>query len=195
MSVASIVRDWLLLVGDQYGIREAHQDRRRGDQGKHPRPHFIFRFSDSTGQQGTAQNLTTASGTHGAIVEHYKQFTRTLEIECWTPMRRDVGSEIDGMRVLEAVQISIEHPAVQEVLQSEAANRITVSDALLPMTNITEQDESFITRGYVLTMTVRINTHFGLLRTDHRVDDYTLTGDLITDEGDTIEVSVADETT
>lgn len=180
MTVASIIRDWLLLVGDQYGIREAHQDRRRGDQGKHPRPHFIYRFSDSTGQQGTAQNLTSLSGTHDADIEHYKQFTRTLEIECWTPMRRDVGSEIDGMRVLEAVQISIENPAVQEILRSEAANRISVSDDLLPVTNITEQDESFITRGYVLTMTVHINTHFKILRTNHLVDDVTISGEFLT---------------
>jgi hypothetical protein len=95
-------------------------------------------------------------------------------------MRKSVGSEIDGMRVLEAVQISIEHPAVQEVLRSESANRISVSDALLPVTNITEQDESFIIRGYVLTMTVRINTHFSLIRTNHLVDDVDITGEFLT---------------
>lgn len=194
MTVTSIIRDWLLLVGDQYGIREAHQDRRVADQAKPVAPYFVYRFTDSQTDPGVAGDLTTASGASDANIKYYKMFTRTLEIECHTPMRPTVAGDIDGMRVLEAVQVSIHHPAADEILTSEPDNAVSLRDALT-VTNDTEVEEQSIYRMYTLQMTVDINTYFSLLRTNHRVDDYTLTGTLHADTGEDITVTVTDTTT
>lgn len=193
MTVSTIIRDWLLLVGDQYGVREAHQDRRRADQCNVRAPFFVYRFADSVTRPGVAGDLSSASGSHNIVEEYYKLFTRTLEIECHTPMRPDLAGEVDGMRVLEAVQVSLHAKAVAGILNSEPANRMSMRDALT-MTNDTEVDEQSIYRMFSLSMTVDINTHFALTQADARVDDYTLTGTLEADSGDTITVSASGET-
>ena len=180
MTVAAIIRDWLLLVGDQYGVREAHQDRRRSDQCKTRAPYFIWRFTGSESPASTAQDVSEANGDRDVDIEHYKTFSRTLEIECHTPMVDTVAGDIDGMRVLEAVSVSIHNPAVSDILNRESANRMVIDDTL-PVTNITEQGESFITRAYQMQVRCRINTHFKLLRENHQVVDYTLTGELLTE--------------
>ena len=178
-AVLLAIRDWLLLVGDQYSIREAHHGRRPDDS---LRPdwrneYFVYRWADSNTDTSNPIRETTASGSSDANIKLEKSFERNLIV--------DVYAE-DGISVLESLYLSPDHPTVRAILKAQRLAIVGMSS----IENTTESDESNIFHRYSLTVTVRYWNHFTLLRTDHQFDDYEITGEINRDVGDPIDITI-----
>ncbi len=192
MTTRHTVRDWLLLVGAQYNIHEAHHNRRPDDDLTAERPHFLYWFDSSSDgvNSGKSLDCTTGSG-NDADMLFIRQMMRKLVIAC--------VDHSDGMDVLEDVYTSIEHPAVGDILQkgsdghngTDNASRLVIVN-FESIGNATDHDESDTKHVYELRLDVRRHASFSLTRTNHIFDDVTITGTVENDAGDIDTLTVTD---
>ena len=182
VTIMEAVRDWLLLVGEQYAVHEAHHIQRPDDGLKEPAAHFVFRFDES--QQTTSQPVdnSAAEGSYDSTGEFYATFDRRLRIEC-----RDSD---DGMEIMEAVLISAWHPAVNDILKAASLVIVDMPDGAL---NQTTQDETRVDHVYTAIFGVRKNTCFVVQRDNQIWTSYTLTGTLtLPDDVTTLDITCTD---
>jgi hypothetical protein len=194
MSKIDTAREWLRLVASEHNIQdnEVHHIYRPDDPLKPIRPYVIFSFERSNQENRRAYSETTASGSYDADICLTMPFVRSLVVECWAEW---------GMDYLEALVASVEHPAAQDILthgrdgdgnaeaNADDASRLVVIDAG-DIENPTTWDETKIDHRYTVAFRVRGHTAFEQTRTNHRLETYTMTGELIPDEGDPIEITI-----
>jgi len=193
MTTRHTIRDWLLLVGAQYNIHEAHFNRRPDDKTKARRPHFVYWFDSSEDGVESARSIdcTAAGSGNDADMLFIRPMMRKLVILC--------VDHADGMDVIEAVYVSVEHPAVQDVLNkgsdghngTDDASRVAIV-SVESMANATEHDETDTDYIYELRLNVRRHAPFALTREDHIIDGVTITGTVTSDSGDTSTLTVTD---
>lgn len=182
MSDITAIRDWLLLVGPQYGIREAHHNLRVSDDTKPVRDFFVYRWASSDTRQTDTVEHVTASG-NDATIRLTKVHDRVLEVECHCE---------HGMRALETLEASRQHPRVLEIL--DAGSVVIVSlQSIENDTDVTDESySSGIDHVYVARFTARVEGAYVETRTDHIWDNYNVTGEYRDDEGGTIPVVATD---
>jgi hypothetical protein len=186
------VRDWLLLVGAEYNIDEAHFQYRPDDENKQRRPHYIYWFEDSSDPQPAAGSMdcSTYTGNDKNVVL-IRPWVRTLVIQC-------VDHE-DGQDVLESTFVSIEHPVVNDILLAgrgphntdDAESRFTAIQ-FISINNLTENDETDIDYKYEMRLSVRRHASFSLTRDNDRVRTLSISGTITNDSGDTLDVEIED---
>lgn len=176
-----VVMDWLQLVGAQYDIEpeEVHHRFRVADSMKPVRNHFAFWFESSAQEiPARAGDNSSADGNDADIVL-YNTYMRTLVVECCAE---------EGMSILEGLCASVEHPTVSEVFVSGECNLVIVD--VLDISDETEDTDSRTDWKYTSRFRVRVNTQFELTRANHIVDQITLTGKLINDLDEELDISV-----
>lgn len=169
--IIECIRDWLLFVGAEYSITEAHYNQRPDNQIKSKRDFFAFRFQTSSTNQ-TSANEDSTSSDNDATILHWKTFERQLTIECHSE---------DGMDILESLIVSMHNPGVDEIINN---GRLVIID-IGEITNLTEIDESPYPIEYVFSVDFRIRkeARFSKSRTNHILNDVTATGTLESDSG------------
>ena len=178
--IRKTIRDWLLYVGAEYDIREAHHGLRTDDKRKPYRDYFVYRFQTSTTRHNDAIADSPEITGNDALITHWQPFVRQIDIECHSE---------DGMDVLESLLVSIHNPGVNEILD---AGRIVIMD-MSEIADVSTLDESPYRRDFIYRISIRVRKHarFAKTRIDHVIDTVEIDGDLISDTGETIEVSAS----
>lgn len=182
VTIVEAIRDWLRLVGEEYGIYEAHHIARPDDGLKVPMDYFTFSFTDSR-QINTqpADNSAAPGSGNDVAIDLYMPFDRTLRIECYSE---------HGMEVLEAVLISAWHPAIKDILGTARLAIISMPEGVA---NETTRDETQTDHLYTATFGLRKHTHFTVTRTNHIWDHYSVSGTLtLLDDVSTVSVTATD---
>lgn len=176
-----VVKDWLQFVGAEHNIEaeEVHHRFRPASTLKPVRDHFVFWFASSGQEMNSRSGDKSTKSGNDSIVSLYKTYMRTLVVQCMSE---------DGMAILESLWASDEHPGVVDVLSSGDCGLALVG--LGGIEDITEQTETRVDWGYEARFSVRVNGEFTKTRTDHVVDTITISGELINDEGGTIDLDV-----
>lgn len=180
-TVNDAIRDWLLLVGAEYSVREAHYIKRPDDSLKPVRNWFTYRF-DSSVATGGVHDLSTDAGSNVADMEFSQTFERLLTISC--------HGSADGLEIIEALLVSAYHPAVNDIIDAARLVIVDIPDAIA---NETVDDETDIDYVYTAQFRIRKNTSFALSRADHIWDNYNVGGTLTqADDVGTLPVTITD---
>ena len=181
VTIVNAIRDWLLMVGEQYAIHEAHHVRRPDSSLKHPRDYFVYQFERS--EQTTVQpaDNSAVSGTYDSTADYYATFNRQLRIECHSE---------NGLEVMEAVLVSAWHPASNDILN---AARLVLKDMPNGVENETTDDETRVDHLYTAVFGVRKNTHFTVTRENSIWANYNIDGTLtLLDDVSTVDIVATD---
>jgi len=183
ITIIEAVRDWLLLVGGEYAIYEAHHELRPdGAPGglKAPDDHFVFRFLRSSTEWTQAENNSDVASTYNSTGDYYMGFDRELRIECHSQ---------HGLEVLEAVVVSMSHPAVNDILSAVGL----VIKGTTGIENETTGDDTKVDHLYAITLGCRKNTHFTVTRDNQIWTSYNVTGTLtLPDDVSTLDITCTD---
>jgi hypothetical protein len=175
MSALDAVKNWILFVAEEYDIYEAHHMFRPHDSLKPVREYFVYRFDDSATSPARSIDNSVAAG-NNATIEPVRSYDRTLTVECYAE---------NGLEILEALYASIEHPTADELL---VADRLVIFD-MVGIANDTTHDETTTDWLYTAVFRTRRNTSFSKTRADHIVSDFTLTGTVESDSGETVTIT------
>jgi len=172
------IETWLLWVGVEYGVREAHRYFR--SKRKPPADHCVY-YSITSTPTGEHAVKTTSDTKNDTAITYNKKFRTVVKVDCY---------DENGMLILQSLDASTSDPRVREIF----GNSVSCLGQFDSIVDVTEYDETHNEPAKNAHYTAQFQfiemVSFTKTRTNHVFDDFELTGTVVDDNDDEYEITI-----